>query len=498
MRGDRVAAVILLGGLLSGTTSARATLAPPPPDVSARVSLAIPTPSLAVVSEDPYTNATSYHRTEVEPDSFAFGSTIVATFQAGRFQDRGASNLGWSVSMDAGGTWTGGFLPSTTIRATPSGTWRRVIDPAVAYDAAHDTWLIIGLGARSVIPIKFGLPLHYTVFVSRSTDGAQSFGEPVIVRESNQREYFDKTWIACDNTPTSPFYGHCYAQWDDNAHHNRLWMSTSTDGGLTWHQAAIRKDIWVQGGQPLVQPNGTVVMPIPQSPNRIDSFISTDGGLSYSGHGDDYSGPLEVRDVKASEVQGKLRVSIDPPLISADVDASGNVYVVWSDCRFRDFGPHQQCTQNDIVMSTTVDGRHWSPVVRIPIDARTSSVDHFLPAIAVDPSTSGSSAHVAIVYYFYPDADCSPSTCELSVGFVSSTDGGSTWTPQQLAGPFKTKWLPLTESGYMVGDYISVSFVGGQASPVFTIGTEGTCELGDITSCNVWTASATIPLVPAS
>jgi hypothetical protein len=31
---------------------------------------------------------------------------------------------------------------------------------------------------------------------------------------------------------------------------------------------------------------------------------------------------------------------------------------------------------------------------------------------------------------------------------------------------------------------------------VFIVGTEGTCELGDVTSCNVWTASATVPLVP--
>ena len=67
---------------------------------------------------------------------------------------------------------------------------------------------------------------------------------------------------------------------------------------------------------------------------------------------------------------------------------------------------------------------------------------------------------------------------------------------QQLAGPFKTTWLPLTYSGYMVGDYISVSFLNGHAVPVFTVATEGKCKLGDITSCNVWTASAMIPVVP--
>src|SRR3954453_8680202 len=43
------------------------------------------------LSTDPYTNASSQHRTEVEPDSFAFGSTMVAAFQVGRFTDGGAS-----------------------------------------------------------------------------------------------------------------------------------------------------------------------------------------------------------------------------------------------------------------------------------------------------------------------------------------------------------------------------------------------------------------------
>ena len=46
----------------------------------------------------------------------------------------------------------------------------------------------------------------------------------------------------------------------------------------------------------------------------------------------------------------------------------------------------------------------------------------------------------------------------------------------------------------MVGDSIGISFVDGKAIPVFIVGSEGECELGDATSCNVWTASATISL----
>jgi hypothetical protein len=457
-------------------------------DTSDRGASAAQAPQLIVVSEDPYTNPRTYHRTEVEPDSFSFGSTVVSTFQAGRSYRCGASNLGWSASTDAGFTWTEGFLPDTTVNATPAGPWNRVTDPVVAYDARHDTWLVQGLGIRSC-PFSGG-----DVFVSSSTDGAQTFNTPVVVRRQDRTQFFDKPWIGCDNHPSSSFYGHCYSLWHDEAHHLQLNLSASTDGGLTWQPADIRRDTRVIGGQFVVQSDGTAILVTPQCcPTRIDTFISTDGGASFAGHGTDYSGPLAVHGVKASPISASFRHIIEPPFLSADIDSAGTVYVVWPDCRFRNRGPGD-CTQNDIVMSTSSDGRHWSDVTRIPIDPRTSSVDHFLPAIAVDPVTSGSSAHIAIAYYFFPEAECSLTTCELRVGFISSADGGTTWTWQQLAGPFRTNWFPLTPSGYMVGDYISVSFVDGKAIAVFPVATEGECELGDFTSCSVWTVSATIPL----
>jgi hypothetical protein len=453
------------------------------------------TTRLAVVSQDPYTNATSYHRTQAEPDGFAFGSTIVSAFMVAYHSapPGGTANLGWSVSSDAGRTWRDGFLPGTTTWATPPGPWHRMADPAVAYDAMHRTWLIAGLGAplRASAPDK---PLRNTVFVSRSTDGAETFGEPVIVKAPTASQYFDKTWISCDNTATSSFYGHCYVEWDDEGHDLRLHMSASTDGGLTWNEATVRKDTHVINGHPLSQPDGTVVMPILACCRAgLAAFVSTDGGRSYSGPGVTDLGPAFGL-IKMSPVRGELVVWLEPPAIDADVDADGKVYVVWADCRFRDLRPDRPCAQNDILMSTTTDGRHWSPALRIPIDARTSSVDHFLPAVAVDPETSGASAHIGIVYYFYPDADCDVSTCELSVGFVSSTDGGSTWRAQQLAGPFRNDWLPPRELGYGPGgDYFSVSFVDGQAVAVFAAAAEGRCKLGEV-SCHTWIAAATISL----
>src|SRR6516162_914733 len=101
--------------------------------------------SLFQISSDPYTNSTSQHQTEVEPDSYSNGSTIVSATQVGRFTDGGSSNVGWATSTDNGTTWQGGFLPGTTAYATPAGSYDRVSDPSVIYDAAHKLWIISSL-----------------------------------------------------------------------------------------------------------------------------------------------------------------------------------------------------------------------------------------------------------------------------------------------------------------------------------------------------------------
>src|SRR6266487_4949088 len=184
---------------------------------------------LLQLSSDPYTNTTSQHQTEVEPDSYSNGSTIVTAIQVGRFTDGGASNTGWATSTDNGTTWKNGFLPGTTVYATPAGQYERVSDPSVTYDAAHHAWMISSLAISSVA----GSPVGVAVLVSLSTDGGLTWQAPVVAA-STSAGFFDKDWIVCDNTSTSPFYGHCYVEWDIASSGDLVQMSTSSDGGSTW------------------------------------------------------------------------------------------------------------------------------------------------------------------------------------------------------------------------------------------------------------------------
>ncbi|MEY9836385.1 sialidase family protein [Streptacidiphilus sp. EB103A] len=407
-------------------------------------------PALTQISSDPYTNTTSQHATEVEPDTFAYGSTVVSAFQVGRFTDGGSSNIGFAISTDSGATWTHGYLPGITTQA--GGSYARASDPSVAYDAKHNVWLI------SSIPITASVSVP-AVFTSRSTDGGHTWSNPVTTATGSS---LDKNWIVCDNTATSAFYGNCYTEYDNNGNGDRIEMTTSSDGGLTWGASkTTANNATGLGGQPVVQPSGTVVVPISNaSETSIRAFTSTNGGSSWTS-------ATTVTTISTYTVHGSLRSG---PLPSAEIDAAGKVYVVWQDCRFRTSGG--SCTSNDIVMSTSTNGTSWSTVVRIPIDATTSTVDHFIPGLAVDPATSGSTAHLALTYYYHPVANCTASSCQLDVGYVSSTNGGSTWTTAtQLAGPMSHSWLPSTTQGTMVGDYISTSFSAGTAHPVFAVAT---------------------------
>jgi len=401
---------------------------------------------LVKLSADTFTNSTSQHATEVEPDSFAFGSTIVAAFQVGRIFSGGASDTGFAISTDAGATWNNGFLPGlTTFQG--GGANAAVSDASVIYDAAHGVWIISSLTITSSGATQ--------VVVNTSPDG-MNWGNPIAVGQSPDP---DKDWITCDNTATSPFYGHCYVEWDDVAQGGLVWMSTSTDGGQTWAPAlnpGNNTSAGGLGGIPLVRPNGTVVVPMLEPfVSEIEAFTSSDGGASWSL-------PMEVAPVSDHNVAGGLRGDALP---SAQMDAAGNVYVVWQDCSFR-----TGCKSNDLVMSTSADGVSWTAPARVPIDATTSTVDHFIPGLGIDPATSGSTAHLGLTYYYYPQTNCTATTCALYVGFISSLDGGSTWSAATpIAGPMSLSWLPSTFSGQMVADYVATSFAGGKAYGVFAV-----------------------------
>jgi BNR repeat-like domain len=439
--GASVMLCMLAAACASGSTVASFTrsAAPfPSPLTSAAIQL----------SSDVFTNASSQHATEVEPSAFAFGSVIVAAFQSGRFFEAGSSDIAFATSHDGGISWEHGVLPGTTNVVGSGNPFDSISDPSVAYDSLHGEWLIAAL------PVVFsGLPAPAAV-VSRSSDGFE-WSTPVSVATGQLAT--DKDWITCDDWPGSPYYGHCYLEWDSLEQSGKIFMSTSLDGGATWSAPlATANGASGIGGEPVVQPDGDVVVPIDDfTESNILSFVSNNGGTTWGA-------ASLVSPIFDHFEAGYLRSS---PLLSATVDAAGKVYVIWQDCRFR-----VNCRENDIVLSTSTDGMMWSQPVRVPIDPLTSTADHFIPGIGIAPLTAGSSARLGVTYYFYPQSGCAGATCHLEVGYISSPDGGTTWSnPVFLAGPMSVQWLPQTTIGVMVGDYTATVFSGNQPLGIFAV-----------------------------
>jgi len=419
------------------------------------------------IGTDPYTqatcqaSATTNHHSNVEPDSFSFGSTIIAAYQVGRIYDGGACAIGFSTSTDNGATWTSGLLPSVTKYTSPAGTFDRATDASVAYDAQDNTWMI-----SSLVLTEAGGVKGVGILTSRSTDGGLTWGTPVAIPNTAGMVSPDKNWIVCDNTAASPFYGNCYTEWDDNGAGNRMEMSRSTDGGATWSVAATN-NTGIIGGQPVVRPDGTVIVPVDNAnETAIGAFNSTNGGVSWSA-------VTTIATISHHSVAGGLR---EGPLPSAEIDGAGTVYVVWTDCRFI-----RACKANDIVISHSLNatGTSWSTVSRVPIDGTSTGIDHFIPGLAVNKATSGASAQLGLTYYFYPKG-----STQLGVGFVSSANAGSTWSsPQIITTGMTSTWAATTSQGRMVGDYISSSY-GSDSLAHGIFGAANTPTTGAATSCS--------------
>jgi len=393
-----------------------------------------------VIARDRYT-VPAQHSTIAEPDSYAWGNTIVAAYQSGRFRDGGAVNTGWASSHDGGKTWRSGVLPSLTQASRPAGPWARASDPVVAFDAVHQTWLIASLALQP--------NSSAAIVVSRSLNGL-TWSAPVTVVQApwTPNLLLDKEWIVCDNGVVSPHRGSCYVTYSD-FRTVQLSFQASRDGGLTWEAPVSAPDnagrasmlgAAAPAPQPVVQPDGDLIVPY-HDEVRIAAVRSTDGGRSFSA-------PVGIAPTQFRRTPG-LRA---PPLPSADVDGNGTVYVVWHDCG-------ATCSANKLVFSFSADGITWSAPIRLAL-GRTGA-DFVLPGLAADPTRPG---RLALVYY------ASTGGGLLDVGFATSANGGRTWrAPRRLnAQTMRYSWAAQA-GGVMVGDYFSTSFVGGAAVPVFVL-----------------------------
>src|SRR2546425_1028236 len=203
-------------------------------------------------------------------------SVVVAVFQVGRCEG-GAASIGYATSHDGGRTWAAGFMPKLT--KVGGGPFERGDDPAVAFGPD---------GAVYGVEMGFnqGLPCGSSVAVQRSDDRGLTFLPPVYVVKDCQ-SFNDKTWIAVDGFPGSPFFGRIYVAWLRISNRLGIVVSHSDNRGGTWspHVDVSPRGSSPEGAFPVVQPNGDLTVVYRQDyPLRpMVAQTSHDGGDHFDG-----------------------------------------------------------------------------------------------------------------------------------------------------------------------------------------------------------------------
>ena len=104
-------------------------------------------------------------------------------------------------------------------------------------------------------------------------------------------------------------------------------------------------------------------------------------------------------------------------------------------------------------MSKSTDGGHkWSTPVKV--NSSPAGVQAFTPQVAV-----ASDGTVAITYYDFRNNTTDQTTLPTDLWFISSANGGGSWTEKHVDGPFDIDTAPNSR-GPFLGDYEGLAVTG--------------------------------------
>ena len=389
------------------------------------------------LSRDPYTTADAQHETEVEPDSFTFGRTTVATFQVGRRFDGAATNAGWAVTTNDGAH----VAERAPARAHDGEPARRAGTPEPAIRSLRTTpHMRPGSSRRS--RSKARQPASRST--GRRTAPPGALRSPHVEERADEGIAFDKNWLACDNTPSSPFYGRCYLVYTHSTDRDMLAVSWSTDGGLTWSAPV---DIGARPGVgvfPAIRPTGEIV---------VVYLLQGDGQFAIAVVAD-----------RRTEARRGARPSVSP----RSTAVAGFETFARSRCRAR-----RWIARPRVGDAGTTASR--------PVRPRTPCSSRRRPTAAVDRTDR---SHARAERRAAGDRDRSGDGAGRDRVHASERALQSTWSSSNRPGPpaglparrlssqsMELAWMPNTTSGRMLGDYISVHYAGGRPLVVWVLAT---------------------------
>ncbi len=409
------------------------------------------------------------------------GSAVVVAFgdsgsafesaAAGGAATNSISNIGYSVSTDAGKTFHDrGYLPAVS----PGQDTPLAGDP-VAACSDETTFYVAGLsidgGATSVV-------------LSRSSDGGSTFGPPAIVVPADGTHSVVADWLAVDPASPQDLYMAYVLQDVSGANcssgttplpYFTLKMATSTDGGGTWKLLPGAGDKQC----PIFDPSSRLDAPrvVPDGHgNAWVSWLETTGNpptrnvaVALFEHGGfDRISIVATADPLAEgrSLQGYF-YSLGAPSLAVDRTGrpgyDGTTYVAWAAPGSRVYDPVEQSMYGygDVFMARSTDGgQTWTrPPVRVngTLEPVTRlGTDQFDPVLAVDKTGA-----LGMCWY---DRRNDPANFLVDRYCGRSVNGGTTWTNvRKTSKPFAVVGgADFLGSIYALGDYddLSADFLG--------------------------------------
>jgi hypothetical protein len=197
-------------------------------------------------------------------------------------------SVGVRVTFDGGDTWKDANLPTlpewpSMVGLGDADPLGGMTDPSAVFDDFGNAFLVgepVGYFGGFLPPKDIQT---IGMFVYKSTDGGRHWSAPTLLHDGDIDD--DKSWIASDNNPASPFYGHVYIAW--GAGGSPLRFRRSTDHGATWRnfgnqapEVALADQVW--NPEISVGLDGTVhIVWHHDGGTTIDYRRSTDGGETF-------------------------------------------------------------------------------------------------------------------------------------------------------------------------------------------------------------------------
>jgi hypothetical protein len=368
----------------------------------------------------------------------------------------GVSSL-YANSTDGGYTWSRGIF--TDIQGmTPSG----------------DVNFVYGKDGTGYYTTSATQYPNTGLFVITTTDGVTwNTPSPALIYGNNDSFY--NTTLAIDNRASGKNAGSLYIYWQYNnsinePYYEGIWGAYSRDGGQTWSSPAEvsnAEHYYAYGPNAKVASDGSIYVAFEFRPSNVMTSVrelylshSTDGGLTWGGDkmisgaptqyigGLDFKGHELTLSIVHPDSCNLLRINQYPTIAVSPTDPN-TVYAVWNDGRWDT--PYIACSgvpgySSDIAFSKTTDGGNtWTAPMRINDDPLGNSVDQFMPTVQVSPAGT-----VGVTWY---DRRYDPAHADYDLAYSESTDGGATWSANQRVSD-------VSSNADNLQDYKGISDIG--------------------------------------